>query len=103
MPGLGTRDEGEGPARIRHRRPEVSGASHDQVAGPRTLRQTLTCRSERVFLAGDHLGTFDTETEIHTGLFAAQEVRSLLATERQSPRITSQVRSDVRSAAVGDW
>ncbi|WP_416972169.1 NAD(P)/FAD-dependent oxidoreductase [Streptomyces sp. 4F14] len=48
------------------------------------LQQTLTRRSGRVFLAGDYLGTFYTETAIQTGLSAAQEVRSLLATGRQT-------------------
>jgi protoporphyrinogen/coproporphyrinogen III oxidase len=47
------------------------------------LQQTLTRRGGRVFLAGDYLGTLYTETAIGTGLAAAQEVQSLLATERQ--------------------
>ncbi|ADI04671.1 putative oxidoreductase [Streptomyces bingchenggensis BCW-1] len=45
------------------------------------LQQTLTRRSGRVFLAGDYLGTLYTETAISSGLSAAQEARSLLATE----------------------
>ncbi|MEU1160458.1 flavin monoamine oxidase family protein [Streptomyces sp. NPDC090075] len=48
------------------------------------LQQTLTRRSGRVFLAGDYLGTLYTETAIQTGLSAAHEVRSLLATGRQT-------------------
>ncbi|WP_416979821.1 NAD(P)/FAD-dependent oxidoreductase [Streptomyces sp. T028] len=48
------------------------------------LQQTLTRRGGRVFLAGDYLGTLYTETAIQTGLTAAHEVRSLLATDRQS-------------------
>ena len=48
------------------------------------LQQTLTRRSGRVFLAGDYLGTLYTETAILSGLSAAQEVRSLLATGRQT-------------------
>jgi oxygen-dependent protoporphyrinogen oxidase len=48
------------------------------------LQPTLTRRGGRVFLAGDYLGTLYTETAIATGLSAAQEARSLLATERQS-------------------
>jgi protoporphyrinogen/coproporphyrinogen III oxidase len=44
----------------------------------------LTRRGGRVFLAGDYLGTLYTETAIATGLSAAQEAQSLLATERQS-------------------
>ncbi|WDF35686.1 FAD-dependent oxidoreductase [Streptomyces sp. T12] len=50
------------------------------------LQQTLTRRCDRVFLAGDYLGTLYTETAIQTGLSAAQEARSLLATERQTTR-----------------
>jgi protoporphyrinogen/coproporphyrinogen III oxidase len=55
------------------------------------LQQALTRRSGRVFLAGDYLGTLYTETAIQTGLSAAQEVQSLLATERQRPQIRSEV------------
>ncbi|GGN51576.1 oxidoreductase [Streptomyces albiflavescens] len=50
------------------------------------LQQTLTRRGDRVFLAGDYLGTLYTETAISSGLSAAQEVRSLLATGRQTAR-----------------
>ncbi|MEU6375820.1 NAD(P)/FAD-dependent oxidoreductase [Streptomyces sp. NPDC046909] len=48
------------------------------------LQQTLTRRTGRVLLAGDYLGTLYTETAIQTGLSAAHEVRSLLATGRQT-------------------
>jgi oxygen-dependent protoporphyrinogen oxidase len=48
------------------------------------LQSTLTRRSGRVFLAGDYLGTLYTETAISTGLSAAQEVQSLLATDHQT-------------------
>jgi oxygen-dependent protoporphyrinogen oxidase len=37
-----------------------------------------------VLLAGDYLGTLYTETAIQTGLSAAQEAQSLLATDRQA-------------------
>lgn len=47
------------------------------------LQQALTRRTGRVLLAGDYLGTLYTETAIQSGLSAAHEVRSLLATERQ--------------------
>lgn len=47
------------------------------------LQPALTRRNGRVLLAGDYLGTLYSETAIHTGLSAAGEVRSLLATERQ--------------------
>jgi oxygen-dependent protoporphyrinogen oxidase len=48
--------------------------------GRAKLQPVLTRRSGRVFLAGDYLGTLYTETAIGTGLAAAQEVQSLLAT-----------------------
>lgn len=57
------------------------------------LQQALTRRGGRVFLAGDYLGTLYSETAIQTGLSAAQEVQSLLATERKSPQALSQVRT----------
>jgi oxygen-dependent protoporphyrinogen oxidase len=50
------------------------------------LQPALTRRSGRVLLAGDYLGTLYTETAIQTGLSAAQEAQSLLATERQTAR-----------------
>ncbi|WP_244181576.1 FAD-dependent oxidoreductase [Streptomyces curacoi] len=50
------------------------------------LQQTLTRRSGRVLLAGDYLGTLCTETAIQSGLSAAQEALSLLATDRQNAR-----------------
>lgn len=52
--------------------------------GRAKLQPALTRRGGRVFLAGDYLGTLYTETAIQTGLSAAQEVRSLLATQRQT-------------------
>jgi protoporphyrinogen/coproporphyrinogen III oxidase len=45
------------------------------------LQEALTRRIGRVALAGDYLGTFYTETAISTGLSAAQEVQSLLASD----------------------
>lgn len=53
------------------------------------LQQALTRRDGRVFLAGDYLGTLYTETAIQTGLSAAREAQSLLATERQGGRTES--------------
>lgn len=50
------------------------------------LQRTLTRRGGRVLLAGDYLGTLYTETAIQTGLSAAQEAQSLLATDRQAGR-----------------
>lgn len=52
--------------------------------GRANLQPTLTRRGGRVFLAGDYLGSLYTESSIATGLTAAQEVQSLLATDRQS-------------------
>ncbi|WP_068269697.1 flavin monoamine oxidase family protein [Aldersonia kunmingensis] len=51
--------------------------------GRAKLQPTLTRRGGRVFLAGDYLGTLYTETAIGTGLAAAQDAQSLLATDRQ--------------------
>jgi oxygen-dependent protoporphyrinogen oxidase len=57
--------------------------------GRAKLQPTLTRRSGRVFLAGDYLGTLYTETAIGTGLAAAQEVQSQLATTvSQTPSLT---------------
>jgi oxygen-dependent protoporphyrinogen oxidase len=39
--------------------------------------------TDRVFLAGDFLGTLYTESSITTGFSAAQEAASLLATDKQ--------------------
>jgi oxygen-dependent protoporphyrinogen oxidase len=51
--------------------------------GRGALQPTLMRRGSRVVLAGDYLGTLYTETAIQTGFSAAQEVLSLLATDRQ--------------------
>ncbi|GAB3346125.1 protoporphyrinogen/coproporphyrinogen oxidase [Modestobacter lapidis] len=56
--------------------------------GRGALQPTLMRRGSRVLLAGDYLGTLYTETAIQTGFSAAQEVASLLATERQQRRVT---------------
>ncbi|MEV0290511.1 NAD(P)/FAD-dependent oxidoreductase [Kribbella sp. NPDC050820] len=55
------------------------------------LQPVLTRTGGRVFLAGDYLGTLYTETAIHTGLAAAQDAQSLLATDRQGTRHPSPV------------
>ncbi|HEY5854594.1 MAG TPA: FAD-dependent oxidoreductase [Aldersonia sp.] len=52
--------------------------------GRAKLQPTRTKGGGRVFLAGDYLGTLYTETAIGTGLSAAQEAQSLLATDRQT-------------------
>src|SRR5262249_36976637 len=49
----------------------------------------LMRRGSRVLLAGDSLGTLYTETAIQTGFSAAQEVLSLLGTDRQRARPAS--------------
>jgi oxygen-dependent protoporphyrinogen oxidase len=51
--------------------------------GRGALQPTLMRRGSRILLAGDYLGTLYTETAIQTGFSAAQEVMSLLATDRQ--------------------
>lgn len=54
------------------------------------IQSVLTRPNGRVFLAGDYLGTFYTDTAISSGFSAAQEAASLLATERQTrSRITT--------------
>lgn len=50
--------------------------------GRAKLQPALTRGGSRVFLAGDYLGTLYTETSITTGLSAAQEAASLLATDK---------------------
>lgn len=53
------------------------------------LQAALTRRSGRIFLAGDYLGTWYTETAVQSGFAAAQEILSNLATramETASPR-----------------
>jgi protoporphyrinogen/coproporphyrinogen III oxidase len=52
--------------------------------GRRKLQPILTRPSERIFLAGDYLGTLYTETAIASGFSAAQEAASLLATRQQT-------------------
>jgi oxygen-dependent protoporphyrinogen oxidase len=51
--------------------------------GRGALQPALTRQGSRVLLAGDYLGTLYTETAVQTGFSAAQEVLSLLATDRQ--------------------
>jgi oxygen-dependent protoporphyrinogen oxidase len=51
--------------------------------GRSKLQPVLTRPSERVFLAGDYLGTLYTETAISSGFSAAQEAASLLSTRQQ--------------------
>jgi oxygen-dependent protoporphyrinogen oxidase len=55
--------------------------------GRGALQPTLMRRGSRVLLAGDYLGTLYTETAIQTGFSAAQEVLSLLATDRQRGQV----------------
>jgi oxygen-dependent protoporphyrinogen oxidase len=52
--------------------------------GRAKLQTPLRRRGGRVFLAGDYLGSLYTETAISTGMSAAQDAQSLLATERQT-------------------
>jgi oxygen-dependent protoporphyrinogen oxidase len=51
--------------------------------GRAALQPTLTRGSDRVFLAGDFLGTLYTESAITSGFEAAQRAASILATDRQ--------------------
>lgn len=52
--------------------------------GRHKLQPELTRPSERVFLAGDFLGTFYTDTAVSSGFTAAQGAASVLATARQT-------------------
>lgn len=52
--------------------------------GRRKLQPALTRPTDRIFLAGDFLGTLYTETAISSGFTAAQRAMSALASERQS-------------------
>jgi oxygen-dependent protoporphyrinogen oxidase len=56
--------------------------------GRAKLQSTLMRGTDRVFLAGDFLGTLYTESSITTGFSAAQEAASVLATHRQAPSST---------------
>lgn len=59
-------------------------ASPYSFPGRAKLQSTLMRGTDRVFLAGDFLGTLYTESSITTGFSAAQEAASLLATHRQA-------------------
>lgn len=48
------------------------------------LQSTLTRPTERIFLAGDYLGTLYTETAITSAFTAAQRAATTLSTERQT-------------------
>ncbi len=61
-------------------------ASPYAFPGRAKLQPTLLRGGERVFLAGDYLGTLYTESAITTGFSAAQEAASLLATGRQQAK-----------------
>jgi oxygen-dependent protoporphyrinogen oxidase len=56
--------------------------------GRAKIQSTLMRGTNRVFLAGDYLGTLYTESSITTGFSAAQEAASVLATHRQAPPAT---------------
>ncbi|HRO95144.1 MULTISPECIES: NAD(P)/FAD-dependent oxidoreductase [Micrococcaceae] len=59
-------------------------ASPYSFPGRAKLQSTLMRGTDRVFLAGDYLGTLYTESSIMSGFSAAQEIASRLATERQT-------------------
>ncbi|WP_415853361.1 protoporphyrinogen/coproporphyrinogen oxidase [Sinomonas sp. G460-2] len=56
--------------------------------GRAKIQSTLVQGARRVFLAGDFLGTLYTESSITSGFSAAQEAASVLATDRQAPRLS---------------
>ncbi|MCI9888540.1 FAD-dependent oxidoreductase [Micrococcales bacterium 31B] len=57
--------------------------------GRAAVQPTLMRGASRVFLAGDYLGTLYTESSVTTGFSAAQNVTSIIATDRQSRRIVA--------------
>jgi protoporphyrinogen/coproporphyrinogen III oxidase len=59
-------------------------ASPYSFPGRAKLQSTLMRGTDRVFLAGDYLGSLYTESSIMSGFSAAQEIASRLATERQT-------------------
>jgi len=61
-------------------------ASPYSFPGRAKLQSTLMRGADRVFLAGDFLGTLYTESSITSGFSAAQDAASVLATQRQAPR-----------------
>ena len=63
-----------------------ANASPYCFSGRAKLQSTLMRGTDRVFLAGDYLGTLYTESSITTGFSAAQDATSLLATEQQTRR-----------------
>ncbi|MFJ2619989.1 flavin monoamine oxidase family protein [Glutamicibacter sp. NPDC087344] len=63
-------------------------ASPYSFPGRAKLQSTLMRGSDRVFLAGDFMGTLYTESSITSGFSAAQDAASVLATHRQSPERT---------------
>lgn len=61
-------------------------ASPYSFPGRAKLQSTLMRGADRVFLAGDFMGTLYTESSITSGFSAAQDAASVLATHRQSPK-----------------
>lgn len=59
-------------------------ASPYSFPGRAKLQSTLMRGSDRIFLAGDFMGTLYTESSIMSAFSAAQSVASVLATQRQS-------------------
>lgn len=57
--------------------------------GRAKLQNVLTKPTERIFLAGDYLGTLYTETAINSGFSAAQNAASLLSTRAQKTSLPS--------------
>lgn len=72
--------------------------------GRGALQPTLVRGAERVFLAGDFMGTLYTESSVASGFSAAQNVASILASERQTRRrpaeVTEAPSPDTTPAAV---
>lgn len=67
--------------------------------GRAKIQSTLMRGTDRVFLAGDFMGTLYTESSITSGFSAAQEVASLVATQRQTHPL-SEVSTSVSNDAA---
>lgn len=81
-----TLGQGFGSSVVEGRIEKFQYGSPYSFPGRAKIQPTLMRGASRVFLAGDFLGTLYTESSITSGFTAAQNVASILATERQHPQ-----------------
>lgn len=62
-------------------------ASPYNAPGRAKIQPTLMRGTERIYLAGDYTGTLYTESSVMSGMKAAQDAASVLATERQTRNV----------------